>query len=82
VKGDRRDCQFISAAARLIASAPRLYSNARSRNSTGSSPAAAASSSVKLSTAKQLAGLPGEPVYGMTPEAGLPKGFVQGAVHV
>ena len=27
------------------------------------------------------AGLPGEPVYGMTPEAGLPKGFVQGALH-
>ena len=27
------------------------------------------------------AGLPGEPVYGMTPEAGLPKGFLQGAVH-
>ena len=27
-------------------------------------------------------GLPGEPVYGMTPEAGLPKGFVQGAVYV
>ena len=27
------------------------------------------------------AGLPGEPVYGMTPEAGLPRGFVQGAVH-
>lgn len=27
------------------------------------------------------AGLPGEPVYGMVPEAGLPKGFVQGAVH-
>jgi hydroxymethylglutaryl-CoA lyase len=27
------------------------------------------------------AGLPGEPVYGMTPEAGLPKGFVQGASH-
>jgi hydroxymethylglutaryl-CoA lyase len=26
-------------------------------------------------------GLPGEPVYGMTPEAGVPKGFVQGAVH-
>jgi crotonobetainyl-CoA:carnitine CoA-transferase CaiB-like acyl-CoA transferase len=26
-----------------------------------------------------MAGLPGEPVYGMTPEAGLPKGFVQGA---
>jgi len=25
-----------------------------------------------------VAGLPGEPVYGMTPEAGLPKGFVQG----
>ena len=25
-----------------------------------------------------MAGLPGEPVYGMTPEAGLPKGFVQG----
>ncbi len=24
-----------------------------------------------------IAGLPGEPVYGMTPEAGLPKGFVQ-----
>jgi len=28
------------------------------------------------------AGLPGEPIYGMTPEAGLPKGFVQGARHV
>ena len=28
------------------------------------------------------AGLPGEPVYGMTPEAGLPKGFEQGATHV
>jgi hydroxymethylglutaryl-CoA lyase len=28
------------------------------------------------------AGLPGEPVYGMTPEAGLPKGFIQGATHV
>ncbi|CDS53317.1 Hydroxymethylglutaryl-CoA lyase [Polaromonas sp. CG9_12] len=25
------------------------------------------------------AGLPGEPLYGMTPEAGLPRGFVQGA---
>jgi hydroxymethylglutaryl-CoA lyase len=28
-----------------------------------------------------MAGLPGEPVYGMTPEAGLPKGFVQGLVQ-
>jgi hydroxymethylglutaryl-CoA lyase len=28
------------------------------------------------------AGLPGEPLYGMTPEAGLPKGFEQGALHV
>jgi hydroxymethylglutaryl-CoA lyase len=28
------------------------------------------------------AGLPGEPVYGMTALAGLPKGFVQGAAHV
>jgi len=27
------------------------------------------------------AGLPGEPLYGMTPEAGLPKGFVQERVH-
>ena len=27
-------------------------------------------------------GLPGEAVYGMTPEAGLPKGFVQGVAHV
>jgi hydroxymethylglutaryl-CoA lyase len=27
------------------------------------------------------AGLPGEPLYGMLPEAGLPKGFVQGAAH-
>jgi hydroxymethylglutaryl-CoA lyase len=26
-------------------------------------------------------GLPGEPLYGMTPEAGLPKGYVQGGVH-
>ena len=29
-----------------------------------------------------MAGLPGEPIYGMTPLAGLPKGFVQGAVGV
>jgi hydroxymethylglutaryl-CoA lyase len=29
-----------------------------------------------------MAGLPGEPVYGMTPEAGLPKGFVQGSGSV
>ncbi len=29
-----------------------------------------------------MAGLPGEPIYGMTPEAGLPKGYVQGAAHV
>lgn len=28
------------------------------------------------------AGLPGEPLYGMTPEAGLPKGFAQGALLV
>ena len=28
-----------------------------------------------------MAGLPGEPVYGMTPEAGLPKGFIQGNAH-
>ncbi|MBI2768221.1 MAG: hydroxymethylglutaryl-CoA lyase [Burkholderiales bacterium] len=28
-----------------------------------------------------IAGLPGEPVYGMTPEAGLPMGWKQGAVH-
>lgn len=27
------------------------------------------------------AGLPGEPLYGMTPEAGLPKGFEQEAAH-
>jgi hydroxymethylglutaryl-CoA lyase len=27
-----------------------------------------------------MAGLPGEPVYGMTPEAGLPKGFAQEAI--
>lgn len=26
-------------------------------------------------------GLPGEPLYGMIPEAGLPKGYVQGAAH-
>jgi hydroxymethylglutaryl-CoA lyase len=26
------------------------------------------------------AGLPGEPLYGMTPEAGLPKGWQQGLV--
>jgi len=29
-----------------------------------------------------MAGLPGEPLYGMTPEAGLPKGFAQEAAHV
>jgi hydroxymethylglutaryl-CoA lyase len=28
------------------------------------------------------AGLPGEVIHGMTPEAGLPKGFVQGAAYV
>jgi hydroxymethylglutaryl-CoA lyase len=28
------------------------------------------------------AGLPGEPLYGLTPEAGLPKGFLQGSSHV
>ncbi len=28
------------------------------------------------------AGLPGESLYGMTPEAGVPMGFVQGAAHV
>ncbi|TAG33694.1 MAG: hydroxymethylglutaryl-CoA lyase [Polaromonas sp.] len=28
-----------------------------------------------------LAGLPGEPIYGMTPEAGLPKGFSQETQH-
>ncbi len=27
------------------------------------------------------AGLPGEPIYGMTPEAGLPKGFAQETAH-
>jgi len=27
------------------------------------------------------AGLPGEPIYGMTPDAGVPLGFVQGALH-
>ena len=29
-----------------------------------------------------IAGLPGEPLYGMTPEAGLPKGYVQEVAHV
>lgn len=29
-----------------------------------------------------MQGLPGEPLYGMSPEAGLPKGFVQGAAYV
>lgn len=29
-----------------------------------------------------MGGLPGEPIYGMTPEAGLPKGFVQKGKHV
>ena len=28
------------------------------------------------------AGLPGEPLYGMTPDAGLPQGWAQGATHV
>ena len=28
------------------------------------------------------AGLPGEPLYGMTPDAGLPKGWAQGTTHV
>lgn len=29
-----------------------------------------------------MQGLPGEPLYGMSPEAGLPKGFVQGVAYV
>jgi hydroxymethylglutaryl-CoA lyase len=29
-----------------------------------------------------MAGLPGEPLYGMTPESGLPKGYVQELTHV
>ena len=33
------------------------------------------------SRAPLMAGLPGEPLYGMTPEAGLPKGYVQELVH-
>lgn len=38
----------------------------------------------KLMAAREAlkAGLPGEPIYGMTPEAGLPKGFMQEAAHV
>jgi hydroxymethylglutaryl-CoA lyase len=38
---------------------------------------------VKLFAAREplKAGLPGEPIYGMTPEAGLPKGFAQDARH-
>ena len=43
-----------------MTSTPRGSFSPRSRKSTGSSPAAAASSSTKLSTAKQFAGLPGE----------------------
>ncbi|MBX3585105.1 MAG: hydroxymethylglutaryl-CoA lyase [Ramlibacter sp.] len=37
----------------------------------------------KLMAAREAlrAGLPGEPLYGMTPEAGLPQGFAQGAGH-
>lgn len=37
----------------------------------------------KLMAAREAlrAGLPGEPLYGMTPEAGLPKGFARGAGH-
>jgi hydroxymethylglutaryl-CoA lyase len=29
-----------------------------------------------------IAGLPGETIYGMTPEAGLPKGFLQETKNV
>jgi len=38
---------------------------------------------IKLMAARAplRAGLPGEAIYGMTPDAGLPPGFVQGAVH-
>src|SRR5438105_9994620 len=58
--GEGRVCHFIMVATRLISSMPRGLLRLRKRNSIGSMPAAAASSSVKLSTAKQLAGLPGE----------------------
>jgi hydroxymethylglutaryl-CoA lyase len=37
--------------------------------------------SLMLAREALKAGLPGEPVYGMVPEAGLPKGFVQGLVR-
>jgi hydroxymethylglutaryl-CoA lyase len=39
---------------------------------------------IKLIAARTplIAGLPGEPLYGMTPEAGLPKGYVQEVAHV
>jgi hydroxymethylglutaryl-CoA lyase len=38
----------------------------------------------RLMAAREVlkAGLPGEPIYGMTPEAGLPKGFAQEQSHV
>src|SRR5947199_280185 len=58
--GEGRVCHFIIVATRLINSMPRALLRLRKRNSIGSMPAAAANSSVKLSTAKQLAGLPGE----------------------
>lgn len=37
----------------------------------------------RLMAAREVlkAGLPGEPIYGMTPEAGLPKGFMQEVLH-
>jgi hydroxymethylglutaryl-CoA lyase len=35
-----------------------------------------------VARAPLIAGLPGEPVYGMTPEAGLPKGFAQELAYV
>src|SRR5438105_15760739 len=58
--GEGRACHFIKVAVRLMTSAPRASLRPRNRNSTGSTRAATANSSIKLSTAKQLAGLPGE----------------------
>ena len=61
--GDGRAFQPISAAVRFTTSIARGSESPCSRNSTGSRRAAAANSSVKLSTAKQLAIFPGARMF-------------------
>ena len=69
-----------ASAAALTRRARRAMPSPKTSSSCSRPWACAPASTFKNSSrrgAPLMAGLPGEPVYGMTPEAGLPKGFVQ-----